>query len=134
MTKLGDLQEHEPEPFNRDPEWPEWVDNLLMMLMGISHPGSKLKNLKKWKAKDLGRFLGRQYAGEHLCVGEVLLSAEVMQEGIKFGEWAESWGKQRRPDLDQNKLGREFEAAQKAWKPIFKGFMKETLVQHGTSS
>jgi hypothetical protein len=100
MTKFGDLQEHQPEPFNRDAEWPEWVDNLLMILMGISHPGSKFKNLKKWKAKDLGRFLGRQYAGEHLCVGEVPLSSQVIQEGIKCGEWAESWERQRRPDLD----------------------------------
>ena len=127
MTKFGDLEDVQPDRFNLDDEWPEWVLNLLMMLMGISHPGSKLKNLKKWKAKDLGRFLGRQYAGEHLRAGEVPLSSQVIQEGIKFGEWAESWARQRRPDLDLDKLGPEIEAGQKAWKPIFKSFMKETL-------
>jgi hypothetical protein len=127
LTKFGDLEDQRVGRSNCDPEWPEWVSNLLIILMGISHPGSKLKNLKKWKAKDLGRFLGRQYAGEHLCVGEVPLSLEVIQEGIKFGEWAERWGRQRRPGLDLDKLGQDFEAGQKAWKPIFKGFMKETL-------
>jgi hypothetical protein len=127
MTKFGDLEDHQPEPLNSDPEWPDWVLNLLMILMGISHPGTKLKNLKKWKAKDLGRFLGRQYAGEHLCRGEVPLSSQVIQEGMKFAEWAESWGRQRRPDLDLDKLSQEVKAGQKAWEPIFKGFMKDTL-------
>ena len=127
MTKFGDLEDQQPEPFKLHAEWPEWVSNLLMILMGISHPGSKLKNLKKWKAKDLGRFLGRQYAGEHLCVGEVPLSSQVIQEGMKFGEWAERWARQRRPDLDLDKLGQEFGAGRKAWKLIFKGFMKDTL-------
>lgn len=127
LTKFGDLEDHQPEPFNIYGEWPEWVSNLLMILVGVSHPGTKFKSLKKWKAKDLGRFLGRQYAGEHLRAGEVPLSPQVIQEGIKFGEWAESLGRQRRPDLDLDKLRQEVAAGEKAWKPIFKGFMKETL-------
>src|ERR1035441_6646425 len=100
MTKLGDLQEHEPEPFNRDPEWPEWVDNLLMMLMGISHPGVKMKNLKKWKAKDLGRFLGRQYAGEYLMQGGVPLSSRVIEEGERDRPLLEKQAKARNPAVD----------------------------------
>src|SRR5215813_2884544 len=83
LTKFGELEEHQPKPFNQDPEWPEWVSNLLMILMGIVHPGTNFKNQKKWKAKELGRFLGRQYAGEHLVVGEVPLSSQVIQEGIR---------------------------------------------------
>jgi hypothetical protein len=128
LLKFGELEKHQPKPFDHDPEWPEWVYNLLGMLIGISHPGTRFKNVKKWKAKDLGRLLGRQYAGEHLINGQVPLSPQIIQEGIKFGDWAENWAKQKQPDFDFAKFGREFEAQNKAWQPIFKGFIKETLV------
>ena len=45
-----------------DTEWPEWVSNLWVMLMRVSHPGVKVKDMKQWKPKDLGRFVGRHYA------------------------------------------------------------------------
>jgi hypothetical protein len=57
----------------------------------------------------------------------VPLSSQVIQEGIEGREWAEKWVRQRRPDLDLEKLSREFESAQRAWGPVFKGFMKETV-------
>ena len=54
--KFGELRDFQPEPYRGDPKWPEWVSNLFMGFFSISHPGVKMKNLKKWKAKDLGDF------------------------------------------------------------------------------
>jgi hypothetical protein len=127
LLKFEELEKHQPIACEKEPEWPDWVHNILLMLMGISHPGSKFKNVKKWKAKDLGRFLGRQFAGEHLICGQVPLSAQVIHEGIKFGDWAENTLKQKRPDFDCAKFRGEFEAQNKSWQPIFRSFIKETL-------
>lgn len=127
LRKFGELQEFQPEPFCGEPKWPEWVSNLFMTFFGISHPGVKMKNLKKWKAKDLGRFLGRQYAGEHLTCGGVPLSLKVIQEGERFGAWAEKWIKQKRPDLDLDKFQSQYEQEAEAWRPQFMKFMQDTL-------
>ena len=123
----GELQEFQPKPFNGDTEWPEWVDNLLMILMGVSHPGVKFKNIKKWKAKDLRKVLGRQYAGEHMMWGEVPLSLQVMEEGLRFAEWAEKRAKQKRVDFDLEDLQKQYEQGMRVWRPKFKKFMQETL-------
>jgi hypothetical protein len=50
LLRFGELEKHQPKPLGDLPDWPEWVSNLLMILMGISHPGSKLKSMKKWFA------------------------------------------------------------------------------------
>jgi len=47
-------------------DWPDWVWPLWGMLMGMSHPGLNVKNAKRWTARDLGKFLGRQNALERL--------------------------------------------------------------------
>jgi len=127
LKKLGNLQEQQPKPFDRDPEWPEWVDNLLTMLLGISYPGSRFKNIKKWKAKDLGRFLGRHYACEYLKLGQVPLSPQVMRESVKSEAWAATWLKQKHPEFDMAKFAKEYEPQSKAWKLVFTNFIKETL-------
>jgi hypothetical protein len=114
LRKFGDLQDFQPEPFRGDPQWPEWVSNLFLTFLSISHPGAKVKNLKKWKAKDLGRFLGRHYAGEFLIQGGVPLSLQVIHEGERFAAWGENIIKDRRPDLN-------------IWKPKLTAFMQETL-------
>ena len=127
IIKFGDLEKFQPVPMNNEPGWPEWVQNLLMMLCGISHPGTKFKNIKKWKAKDLGKFLGRQYAGEHLVRGEVPLSPQVLREAIKGGQWAESHVNQKQPDFDWHKFNKEYAEQDKVWRMKFKDFIKETL-------
>ena len=127
LNKFGELQKHQPKPFNENPEWPEWVSNLFMVFLGISHPGIKFKNVKKWKAKDLGRFLGRQYAGEHLTWGEVPLSPAVIRERDRFDAWTEKRLKERDPDVDLRELEKRYEQESRAWKPIFMKFMQETL-------
>lgn len=127
LKKLSDLSDNQAEPFNRDPEWPEWVVNLWMMVMGISHPGCKLKSMKTWKAKDLGRFLGRQYAGEYLQRNEVPLSSQVIQEGIQCVKEMENLVKKSCPELNLKKLRKEIEDAQKVRKRIFNRFIKDTL-------
>ena len=127
LNQFEELEKCQPELFKQNPEWPEWVENLGMMLLGISHPGIKFKNIKKWKAKDLGRFLGRQYAGEHLMRGEVPLSSQVIEEGLRSEAWAEKWVEQKAPDFDWDEFGKKYEAWEKAWRPKFKKFMQETL-------
>lgn len=127
LNKFAALTEFQPEPMNHDPEWPEWVDNLFLMLTGISHPGTKFKNLKKWKAKDLGRFLGRQFAGERLIGGQVPVSPQVIREGEKFAAWADKYAGRKRPDIDWDEFHKKNKPRQKIWELKFKEFMQETL-------
>jgi hypothetical protein len=127
LKKFGDLEKYQPNPLDAQMEWPDWVQNLLMMLYAVTNPGCKLKNLKKWKPKDLGKFLGRQYAGEQLTRGQVPLSPTVLKEGIQFERWAGAWASEKRPDIDWVKFNRDWESQDKIWKERFKGFMKETL-------
>ena len=127
LNKLEELEKHQPVIFDQKDEVPDWVYNLLIMLAGISHPGTKFKNLKKWKAKDLGRFLGRQFAGEHLLRGQVPVSPQVMKEGILHSEWEEKRIKQKHPDFDFNQFHKTTEQRDKTWQPIFRQFMQETL-------
>jgi hypothetical protein len=127
LLKFGELEKIQPKPFGDDPDLPDWVYNLLMMLTGISHPGSKLKNLKKWKARDLGRFLGRQYAGEHVIWGQVPLSPQTIRDGIRSVAADEKVLMQRKPDFDLEEAARQFVEQSRTWQPIFKGFIKETL-------
>jgi hypothetical protein len=127
LNKFDKLAEHQPKPFDQPPEWPEWVSNLLGILLGIVYPGVKFKNIKKWKAKDLGRFLGRQYAWEYLVHGGVPLSPQVIQEGERFERWAEKRAKEKRPDVDLHELEKQYQQDARAWRPIFIKFMQETL-------
>jgi hypothetical protein len=128
LTKFADLQKFQPKPFCSDPDWPDWVLNLwFMALFGVSHPGVKMNNLKKWKAKELGRFLGRHYAGEYLIQGGVPLSARVIQEAEKGTAAAEKLVKLKRPDMDLDKLQKQYDEEAKVWRPIFMKFMQETL-------
>jgi len=127
LIKFDQLGEHQPKPFNENPEWPEWVWNLFGMLMGIPYPGVKFKNMKNWKAKDLGRFLGRHYAGEHVMMGGVPLSSRVIQEGERFGIWAEKWAREKRPDVNLHELEKQHEQDAKEWRPQLINFMQETL-------
>ena len=62
-----------------DSEWPDWVYNLLLRLLSIPIPGVKVKNIKDWASKDLGRFLGRYYALVRLFNGEIPLSPSVAE-------------------------------------------------------
>ncbi|HZM05764.1 MAG TPA: exodeoxyribonuclease VII small subunit [Candidatus Saccharimonadales bacterium] len=127
LKKFGDLHESQPKPFCDDPDWPDWVSNLALTFYSISHPGVKMKNLKKWKAKDLGRFLGREFAGEQLTRGEVPLIPEVIQELERGADGLEKWAKQRSPDVDLEEALKQYEEGQKIWRPIFKKFIQEVL-------
>ncbi len=127
LMKFDALAPHEPKPFNESPDWPEWVWNLFGMLTGIPYPGVKFKNIKKWKAKDLGRFLGRQYAGEHLMLGGVPLSEKVVEEGTTFARWAEGRAIQKNPKIDLIEHQKAWEQEMKEWMPIFREFVQGVL-------
>jgi hypothetical protein len=127
LKKFTALDEFQPEPMNHDPEWPEWVYNLFIMLAGISHPGTKFKNIKKWKAKDLGRLLGRQFAGEHLMNGQVPVTPQVIRDCEKFTPWAEKFIKRKSPDFDWDEFHKKNDPQQKIWNLKFNEFMQETL-------
>jgi hypothetical protein len=127
LNKFTALNEFQPEPMNYDPEWPEWVYNRFLMLTDISHPGAKVKNMKKWKAKVLGRFLGRQYAGEHLIRGQVPVPPQVIREGEKFAAWADKFAKQKLPGFDWDKFDKKNEPRHKLWNLKFKESIQETL-------
>lgn len=127
LNEFGELQEFQPKPFNEDPEWPEWVTNLWLIVLGISYPGVKLKRMKQWKAKDLGKFLGRQYAVEHVVWGEVPLSGQVIQEGQRFAAGAKERAEQLQPNINWRQIQKEFEAGQKVWRPRFRKFIQAAV-------
>lgn len=127
LQKFTDLEAGLPEIFAKDPEWPDWVYNLLIQLMGTSHPGSKIKQMNNWKAKDLGRFLGRQYAGEFLLQGKVPVTEPVVLDLEKFGKWTKIWNHQRNPDFDEAEFNRQADEREKIWRPRFQQFMQETV-------
>jgi hypothetical protein len=127
LKNFEELEQQKSNLFGEIPEWPEWVQKLLASLLSISHPGVNVKNIRKWKAKDLGRMLGRQYAGEFLVRGGVPLSSQVIREGERFGMWAAERAKQKRPDLDLDKAQKQFEQGMRVWKPKFTKFIQDTL-------
>jgi hypothetical protein len=127
LDEFVGLQKHQIEPFNQDPELPEWVNQLLLQLVCISHPGVKFKNIKNWKAKDLGRLLGRQFAGEHLAHGHVPISPQVQAEGIKCAQWCEAWATQKLPGHDWKGLHQRNEIRDRRWQMIFRQFMQTSV-------
>jgi hypothetical protein len=93
LGRYEEVEKLKPKVPGLDDEWPEWVCNLLGIIMGVSHPGLNVKRAKKWKAKDLGRLIGRQYAYERLLWGEVPLSPRVRNEEKQCATWAKKEAK-----------------------------------------
>jgi len=127
LAKYEAIEKLQPKSFDLDlmvEEWPDWVVKLFPILFGVSHPGLKVKKAKKWTAKDLGQFLGRQNALEGLVWDEVPLSPRVRLEKER---WIDS--EANKPDsnpmlgksLIQNAKG------MKKWRPVFRKFIEETL-------
>lgn len=101
--------------------------NLARILMRVSHPGVNVRLSKKWGAKELGRFLGREYALEALLGGQVPVSSVVKEEHEKFKAWAASRSAQHSGPADAIfKL--EFAGGVGKWTAAFKTFVKEALV------
>jgi hypothetical protein len=125
LAKYDAIEERQPKSFNLAvAEWPDWVFSLWLILFGISHPGLKVKRVKKWTAKDLGQFLGRQSALEGLLWDEIPLSPRVKQER---DAWIDSQADkfESNPKL-ANSLMQDAIGMQK-WRPVFKGFIDEIL-------
>ena len=125
LEKYGAIEKRQPKTFDLIvAEWPQWVFNLWPTLFGVSHPGLNFRRVKKWTAKDLGQFLGRQSALEGLLWDEVPLSPRVEHEKQK---WLDSQADKFRssPNL-AIALTEDIIGLQK-WRPIFKKFIDETL-------
>jgi hypothetical protein len=80
----------------------------------------KVKNAKKWTARDLGQFLGRQSALERLVWDEVPLSARVEEEKER---WIESFADKLAPNPKLVENAKRMEK----WRPVFKQFIADTL-------
>lgn len=128
LQKFSALDDGLPDPLAKAPEWPDWVYELLLRLMCFSHPGTKLKNQKNWKAKDLGRFLGRQYAGEFLIQGKVPVTQQVVRDANRFAEWSDDFIKKRDPNFNHAEFDQQSKERDKIWHPRFRRFIQETLV------
>jgi hypothetical protein len=128
MNHYGAVEQLRGDSINdkRFSELPEWVVNLLGILMGVSHPGLKVRNTK-WKTKDLGKFIGRQYAIERLMFGEVPLNPDAVVETRRCTASLIRRGKKRNPNLDLAQLQQKETEAHKKWRPHFRQFIQETL-------
>jgi hypothetical protein len=84
----------------------------------------KVKRVKKWTAKDLGQFLGRQNALEGLVWDEVPLSPRVRLEKER---WIDSQAGilSSNPKLAKS-LIQDVKGMEK-WRPVFRKFIDETL-------
>lgn len=119
------IEKRQPKIFNYAmAEYPDWVNNLWPILLGVSHPGLKLKSVKKWTARDLGQLLGRQCALEGILWDEVPLSPRVKQER---DVWIDSQADKLKsnPELASS-LIQDAKGLQD-WRPIFKTFIDETM-------
>lgn len=86
--------------------------------------GSMLETQKKWTARDLGRFLGRQCAVERLIWDEVPLSPRVKEEKARWIDWQmEKIHSNHAPAIA---LTRDVMGLEK-WRRIFKKFIDEIL-------
>ena len=105
--------------------WPDWVVKLWVILFGVSHPGLNVKNHKKWTAKDLGQFLGRQNALARLAWGEVPLSPRVEEESER---WIDSQADKicSNPKLVNSSMRTVNKLHE--WRPVFDKYIDETLV------
>ena len=83
LKEYGDI-EAQPKSVDSIVEaWPDWVTNLWLSQFAIRRlPAISLnfKHIKKWTARDLGQFLGRQNALERLVWDEIPLSPRVRDE------------------------------------------------------
>jgi hypothetical protein len=104
--------------------WPDWVVKLWVVLFGVSHPGLNVRNHKKWTARDLGRFLGRQNALARLAWGEVPLSPRVEEESERWID-AESDRICSNPKLASSSM--RIEKRLHEWRPVFDRYIDETL-------
>jgi len=125
LDRYEAIEKQQPEFFDQVvDEWPEWVCKLWATFFRISHGGLNFRRVKKWRSKDLGRFLGRQYVLERHVWSEVPLSHRVQQESER-GVVALVTA------LNVNAKGtrslKEYLQGLKKWRPIFKKFIDETL-------
>jgi hypothetical protein len=127
LTEFSELDQGLPDLCDSDSDWPDWVYELLLRLMPISHPGTKFKNNKRWKARELGRFLGRQYAGEFMIQGKVQLTGSTIRDAEKFAAWFDDFIRRRASDFNQSAFSQRMAARGKLWRPRFQKFIQETL-------
>ena len=130
LEKYDAIEQRQPKTFDLAvSEWPRWVFNLWPTLFDISHPGLNFRSVKKWTAKDLGQFLGRQSALEGLLWDEVPLSPKVREEKER---WIDSQTDKLHssPNLAVA-LTKDIIGLQK-WRPVFKNFIDETLASART--
>ena len=104
--------------------WPDWVVKLWVILFGVSHPGLNVRSHKKWTARDLGRFVGRQNALASLVRDEVPLSPRVEEE-------SERWIASQVDKICSNRKlansSMRIAVKLQAWMPVFDKFIDETL-------
>lgn len=130
LEKYDAIEKRQPKTFDLlVNEYPQWVVNLWPVLLSVSHPGLKVKRVKKWTARDLGQFLGRQSALEGLLWDEIPLSPRVREETER---WIDSQTDKLRssPNL-AIALTRDLNGLQK-WRPVFRKFIDETLASART--
>lgn len=126
MTEHEAIMQHQPFGALQIEELPAWVCRGLIPLMSISHPKLMRIPLRKWTARNLGYFLGRQSALDSTMRGEVPLSQEVWQETEKALEahlqllgWSPSvWAKKVK----------QHSAGLLKWRERYKKFVSKVII------
>lgn len=127
LARYDAVEQRQPKQFDLEiAEWPKWVINLWPTLLSVSHPGLNVKRSKKWTAKELGQFLGRQCGLAGIVWNEVPLSARVEQE-------KEKWIAYQADQLNSNpklaKLALKHMRGMEKWRPIFTKFIDEVITE-----
>jgi len=125
IEKYDAIEKRQPKSFNLTvAEWPDWVCKLCPTLFGISHPGLNFRHVKKWTARDLGQFLGRQSALAGLIWDEVPLSPRVRQER---DAWIDSEAAKLKSNSKLANSLKQDAIGMLKWRPVFKNFLDEIL-------
>lgn len=120
MDEHERVEKRQPQ-FDDYDDCPEWVQNLWLILIPVSHPKLHLKANRKLTVRQFGALWGRQYALAAVQRGEVQLSARTLEEKNRVIAVL----KASKPEIAR--LIESSFKQHKLWYPAFIKFIKETL-------
>ena len=128
FDRYGKIEELQPVRFDLAGEPPDWVWKVRATFFGIGYPGLNRKPLRKWTARDLGYYCGRQSALDSVIWNEVPLSQTVLLEAERcIASMAKM--NELNPNPKWPEVGRQMTAGMKKWRIIFKRFINEVAIE-----
>lgn len=127
MERLEEIEKLRPMGSLQADEPPDWVYQVVKPIVGMSHPKLTRNSLRKWTARDLGYFLGRQSSLDDVLCGEVPLSELIVEEAVTY-----SVAHEKALGLSSNpawqKAQKQLAPNIRKWRVIFRKFVDEVII------